>query len=103
MRTVPAASSQGIFVDTVEFALSKTRFGRLKNTGDKDRRRYRFRAVPRRVFMHFFGPQSHGDSVEDAVGRVTGDRIIGADVKVRAERKLGGTLENPPRVRDSGH
>ncbi len=35
-------------------------------------------------------------SVEDTVGRVTGDKIasaIGADVKLRAERKLGGRAE----------
>jgi hypothetical protein len=43
-------------------------------------------------------------SVEDAVGRVTGDKIAGAtgaDVKLRAERKLGGRAEalTPRRLR----
>ncbi len=45
------------------------------------------------VFIAFGGPQGHGDSVEDAIGRVTGDKIAGAtgaDIKLRAERKLGG-------------
>ena len=44
------------------------------------------------------------DSVEDAVGRVTGDKVagaIGGDVKLRAERKLGGRAEalTPHRLR----
>ncbi len=43
------------------------------------------------VFIAFGGPQGHGDSVEDAVYEV--HMIAGAtgsDVKLRAERKLGG-------------
>ncbi len=40
-------------------------------------------------------------AVEDAVGEVTGDKIAGAtgsEVKFRIERKLGGTVEEPPQV-----
>ncbi len=47
-----------------------------------------------RVFIAFGGrPRAMEHSVEDAVGRVTGDKIAGAtgsDIKLRAERKLGG-------------
>jgi hypothetical protein len=44
--------------------------------------------------MHFGGPKGHGDSVEDAVDRITGDKIAGAtgaDVKPRFDRKHRAT------------
>ncbi len=73
--------------------LSKTRFGWLKNTGDKIAGATGFVLSRSSVFG---GPQGHGDSVEDAPRTNTGDkdrRRYRQDVKLRAERKLGGRAE----------
>ncbi len=42
------------------------------------------------VFIAFGGPQGHGDSVEDAVGRA------GDELKFRSELGLGGRPGGPP-------
>ena len=60
------------------FAPLKTRFGWLKNTGDKIAGPTGFVVSRSSVFIPLFGgPQGHGDSVDDALRMSTGDKIAG--------------------------
>ncbi len=73
------AAPDGIICDsdTPAFAPLKTRFGWLKNTGDKIAGPTGFVVSRSSVFIHFGGPQGHGDSVDDALRMSTGDKIAG--------------------------